>query len=299
MNITTKSGKPVNYGNYQEYGYWFSKEPVTANIQVTDPLSGIGQAEVVVLDADGEVVQKEADVPNGQTPYWEQDIMLPDNGSEFDGTIIVNVKDRLENTDAQSGNVIVESEQAHQAQEPVQMEILTEPGRIVDGEAYYRSDVQVKYIFTDKISGLGKMFLKAGSELTEETNYLEQAGTDRTESPGQPITLTCEWEGTIMAEHNNQNDVPVLATVIDNAGYEDQVEKKIHIDTTVPEIMVEYDKNDPVNERFYQEARTATVSIKERNFAADDVEFLVTGTDGVRPVIGESELFGLFAEKGV
>lgn len=161
---------------------------------------------MVVLDADGEVVQKEADVPNGQTPYWEQDIMLPDNGSEFDGTIIVNVKDRLENTDAQSGNVIVESEQAHQAQEPVQMEILTEPGRIVDGEAYYRSDVQVKYIFTDKISGLGKMFLKAGSELTEETNYLEQAGTDRTESPGQPITLTCEWEGTIMAEHNNQND---------------------------------------------------------------------------------------------
>lgn len=77
--------------------------------------------------------------------------------------------------------------------------------------------------------------------------------------------------------------VPVLATVIDNAGYEDQVEKKIHIDTTAPEITVEYDKNDPVNERFYQEARTATVSIKERNFAADDVEFLVTGTDGVRP----------------
>lgn len=71
------------------------------------------------------------------------------------------------------------------------------------------------------------------------------------------------------------------------AGYEDQVEKKIHIDTTAPEITVEYDKNDPVNERFYQEARTATVSIKERNFAADDVEFLVTGTDGVRPVIGE------------
>ena len=287
MNITTKSGEPVRYGNYQEYGYWFAKEPVTANIQVADPLSGIGQAEVVVLDADGEVVQKEADALSNQTSCWERNIVLPDNGSEFNGTIVVKVEDRLENTDAQSGSVIVESVQAHQTQEPVQMEILTEPGRIVDGEAYYRSDVQVKFIFTDKISGLGKMFLKAGSELTEETNYLEQAGTDRTESPGQPITLTCEWEGTIMAEHNNQNDVPVLAIVIDNAGYEDQVEKKIHIDTTVPEITVEYDKNDPVNERFYQEARTATVSIKERNFAADDVEFLVTGTDGVRPVIGE------------
>ena len=107
MNITTKSGEPVNYGNYQEYGYWFSKEPVTARIQVTDPLSGIGQAEVVVLDADGEVVQKEADVPNGQTPCWEQSIVLSDNGSEFDGTIIVNVKDRLENTDAQSGSCLL------------------------------------------------------------------------------------------------------------------------------------------------------------------------------------------------
>ena len=314
MNITTKSGEPVSYGNYQEYGYWFSKEPVTANIQVTDPLSGIRQAEVVILDADGEVVQKElfdcemegmsgerdeisldgeaemqneTDTLHSQILCWEQSIVLPDNGSEFDGTIIVNVEDRLENTDAQNGSVIVESEQAHQTQEPVQMEILTEPGRTVDGEAYYRSDVQVKYIFTDKISGLGKTFLKAGIELTEETNYLEQAGTDRIGSPKLPVTYTYEWEGTIAAEDNNQNDVPVLATVIDNAGYEDQVEKKIHIDTTIPEITVEYDKNDPVNERFYREARTATVSIKERNFAADDVEFLVTGTGGVRPMIGE------------
>ena len=314
MNITTKSGEPVSYGNYQEYGYWFSKEPVTANIQVTDPLSGIRQAEVLILDADGEVVQKElfdcemeglsgerdeisldgeaemqneTDTLRSQILCWEQSIVLPDNGSEFDGTIIVNVEDRLENTDAQNGSVIVESEQAHQTQEPVQMEILTEPGRTVDGEAYYRSDVQVKYIFTDKISGLGKTFLKAGVELTEETNYLEQTGTDRIGSPKLPVTYTYEWEGTIAAEDNNQNDVPVLATVIDNAGYEDQVEKKIHIDTTIPEITVEYDKNDPVNERFYREARTATVSIKERNFAADDVEFLVTGTDGVRPMIGE------------
>lgn len=27
--------------------------------------------------------RKKQDVPNGQTPYWEQDIMLPDNGSEL------------------------------------------------------------------------------------------------------------------------------------------------------------------------------------------------------------------------
>ena len=304
MSFTTESGETISYGNYKEHGCWFSKEPVTARIQVADSLSGIGQAEVVILDADGEVIrtekfecepenndgeedESEEDAADAQIFNWEQSIVLPDNGSEFDGTIIVNVEDRLENTDAQNGSVIVESEQAHQTQEPVQMEILTEPGRTVDGEAYYRSDVQVKYIFTDKISGLGKTFLKAGIELTEETNYLEQAGTDRIESPKLPVTYTYEWEGTIAAEDNNQNDVPVLATVIDNVGYEDQVEKKIHIDTTIPEITVEYDKNDPVNERFYREARTATVSIKERNFAADDVEFLVTGTGGVRPMIGE------------
>ena len=103
----------------------------------------------------------------------------------------------------------------------------------MDGEAYYCSDVQVKYIFTDNISGLGKTFLKAGVELTEETNYLEQAGTDRIR-----VTRTAGYispvsgKEPLAAEHNNQNDVPVLATVIDNAGYEDQVEKKIHIDTT-------------------------------------------------------------------
>ncbi len=314
IHFTTQSGEPVSYGNYQEYGYWFSKEPVTARIQVTEPLSGIGQAEVVIIDADGEVVQKklfdcemegmsgerdeisldgeeeiqnEADAPRSQTPCWEQSIVLPDNGTEFDGTIIVNVEDRLNNTDSQTGCVIVESEQVHQTQTPIRMEILTEPGRVVDGEAYYRSDVQVKYAFEDEISGLQKLSLKAGNELTEEKNYLKQAGTDRTGSPNLPITYTYEWEGTIAAEHNNQNDVSVSATVVDNTGYEDQIEEKLHIDTTVPEITVEYDKNDPANERFYQESRTATVSIKERNFDANDVEFLITGTDGVRPTIGE------------
>jgi len=304
MDFITQSGEPVSYGNYQEYGYWFSKEPVTAKIQVTDSLSGIGQAEVVILDADGEVIrterfecepensdeeqdESEADIVRGQASCWEQSIVLPDKGTEFDGTILINVKDRLGNKDSENGSIIVESEHAHQTQIPVQLEILTEPGRMVDGEAYYRSDVRVKYVFTDEISGLRKLSLKAGNELAEAKNYLEQAGTDRTESPGQSITHTFEWEGTIMAEHNNQNDVSVSATVVDNAGYEDQIDEKLHIDTTVPEITVEYDKNDPVNERFYREPRTAMVSIKERNFAVEDVEFLITGTDGVRPNIGE------------
>ena len=309
MHFTTPSGDPVSYGNYQEYGYWFSKEPVTAKTQITDPFSGIGQAEVVILDADGEVIrtekferepensdgeedESEEGTADDQTSYWEQSIGLPENGTEFNGTILINVEDRLENTDSQNGSIIVESEQAHQTQTPIQMEILTEPGRMVDGEAYYRSDVRVKYVFTDEISGLRTLSIKAGNELTEEKNYLEQAGTDRTESPGQPITHTFEWEGTIAAEHNNQNDVSVSATVVDNAGYEDQIDEKLHIDTTVPEITVEYDKNDPINERFYQEPRTATVSIKERNFAVEDVEFLITGTDGVRPAIGEWTSFG-------
>ena len=304
MHFTTPSGEPVSYGNYQEYGYWFSKEPVTARVQVTDPLSGIGQAEVVVLDADGEVIrtekfecepensdgeeaESEENAADGQISNWEQSIVLPDNGTEFNGTILINVEDRMRNKASQNGSIIVESEQVHQTQAPIQMEILTEPGRMVDGEAYYRSDVRVKYVFKDEITGLRKLSLKAGDELAEEKNYLEQTGTDRTEVPRQSITHNYEWEGTIVAEHNNQNDVVISATVMDNAGYEDQIEEKLHIDITAPEITVEYDKNDPVNERFYREPRTATVSIKERNFAAEDVEFLIISTDGVRPSIGE------------
>lgn len=54
---------------------------------------------------------------------------------------------------------------------------------------------------------------------------------------------------------------------------------------TKPEIRVTYDRNQPERDGLYREPRTATVTVKERNFDPGDVEFFITNTEGSLPEI--------------
>ena len=78
----------------------------------------------------------------------------------------------------------------------------------------------------------------------------------------------------------------VSAGYTDNAGYADSVTRSYHIDVTPPEIMVEYEPAEPVQGKYYNQERTAVVTIRERNFDERDVDFQITGTDGAFPEIG-------------
>ena len=55
---------------------------------------------------------------------------------------------------------------------------------------------------------------------------------------------------------------------------------------TKPELTVTYDLNTPIRENCYREPRTATITIKERNFDPRDVEFRITNGDGPVPAPG-------------
>ena len=61
-----------------------------------------------------------------------------------------------------------------------------------------------------------------------------------------------------------------------SAGY-DQMEK-FTIDKTVPEISVFYDNNRARNENYYNETRTATVTVREHNFNPADVKAAITAS---------------------
>lgn len=53
------------------------------------------------------------------------------------------------------------------------------------------------------------------------------------------------------------------------------------IDRTLPEIIVSYDNNDVKNNRFYQNNRTATISIKEKNFNPSDIQISLKKKVGI------------------
>lgn len=100
------------------------------------------------------------------------------------------------------------------------------------------------------------------------------------------------WTGniTIDAKKFNSNNVVVTVTAVDNAGNEHKVSTKkgdIKIDATAPVIDVTYDNNNADNSKYFNNDRTATIVVTERNFKSDDVQVKITNTDGVIPKLGE------------
>ena len=84
---------------------------------------------------------------------------------------------------------------------------------------------------------------------------------------------------TVDAEKNNSNDVRILLTAEDNAGNVTSMEYSIKIDITKPIINIEYDKNAADSGTFFRESRRATITVKERNFAASRVNITLRATD--------------------
>ena len=102
------------------------------------------------------------------------------------------------------------------------------------------------------------------------------AGSKHQQSMNQNITID--------STKNNSNKVTVKVSVEDQAGNTESAEQEVEIDVTKPKISVEYD---PENSEsvYYKDIRTATVTIRERNFDPNGVIFDIHNTDGEEPQI--------------
>lgn len=84
----------------------------------------------------------------------------------------------------------------------------------------------------------------------------------------------------------NSNDVRVQVFAEDMAGNEAESQiTQLKIDVTAPSVTVSWDRNDPMNGRYYKDTRTAVVTVKDRNFDPEQVRFTITGTGGASPYI--------------
>ncbi|MBE6808056.1 MAG: hypothetical protein E7524_01160 [Ruminococcaceae bacterium] len=93
-------------------------------------------------------------------------------------------------------------------------------------------------------------------------------------------------ELTVKGNHNN---MALLIELTDRAGNTSYDYYVFGIDATAPVIKVEYNddkaKNDTEYTDHFSTDRTATITITERNFRAEDVVFAITNTDKVIPAI--------------
>ena len=78
--------------------------------------------------------------------------------------------------------------------------------------------------------------------------------------------LATEMKNTINIT-NNSNDIEVKVTLVDRASHESTKSYKLSIDKTKPEIEISYKNNDVQNGKYYQDDRTATVTVRELNLS--------------------------------
>lgn len=96
------------------------------------------------------------------------------------------------------------------------------------------------------------------------------------------------WNGDIVipASQFNSNDVKVQAHAIDFSGnqYDSEV-VELKIDTTAPVATISFDNNSPLNGKYYNATRTATITVKDRNFNPDEVSLNITNTHGTSAIV--------------
>ncbi len=159
----------------------------------------------------------------------------------------------------------------------------------------YNEDIHLRITAEDPISGdtysgLEHVWYRvtvAGNTSYEETIHLLDLRENDAEKYQAPEKRTFTKDITIPASANyNSNDIKVQAFVTDfSQNTEESDIMSLKMDITDPTINVTYDLNSPLNDRYYNQTRTATVTVTERNFDPSAVRFNITNTDGTQPTI--------------
>lgn len=200
-------------------------------------------------------------------------------------TVYIKITDNAGNVTYISTNGMIIDDTAPE-EERIAPEITVTPEQPING--LYNGDVDVDITVTDPT--VGDTFAGLKTIRYQVTNMGEVTQDEVLYSFDKTPTkdnLLQTWSGTITvdSELNNSNDVKIIIYAVDNAGNESKDSVSIQIDITDPEIHISYNNNAPDSGSYYNNDRTATITVTERNFNADDVKVTITNTDGVIPKI--------------
>lgn len=257
---------------------------VTIEVKVTDPaVNGVasgfedGGITVVITDSNGKSMQvpaftwQKAEGENGCV--WTGEFVL-ENGQGFDNnefTVEVNAKDKAGNAAEPVSKILAIDTQA-----PVVDISFVDNGHqtgkyftgkrvatiTVEDRNFEQEDIEI--VITNKYGAIPAV-----------SGWTRNAGEDGISDNKTTYTATIEFtaDGAYTLEivscgddaGNKGNDVKVNEFIIDN---------------DAPAVTVTYTNNDARNDRYFKEARTATITITEQNFDENLVEITQTAAQG-------------------
>lgn len=153
-------------------------------------------------------------------------------------------------------------------------------------QGIYDKDVPFTIDVTDPTQGETYSGLKSVRYEVLNNGVITQSGdfNNQLTNPSARVKSIHE-ERIVYGAQNNSNHVTIKVYVEDYSGNQSEASRDLKIDMTDPEVQITYDLNNPSNGKYYNATRTATVSVRERNFDPDAVDFTITNTDGTMPSI--------------
>lgn len=266
-----KEGQPISVDD--RYGFYF-QGATRVDISVSDgaPSAGFKHVTYTLRNADGSV-NKTGTV---EVNAGKARVTIPNN---FKGYISATVTDNVKHTSPERKPSGVITEDANWSVRTTDVSISTPETRYRDrdGGLLYNSDTTASVPVSVPVSGLRDITWGIGNETLGSARVtpegtLSGAGWSTRSKDKNLVT------GVIgnLPISGNSNSMDIWVTVTDRAGHKTTERHQVSIDKDAPIINVSYNQTN--ESTYYNSNRTATISIRERNFNPADVN--ITGTAG-------------------
>lgn len=239
--------------------------------------------------------------PKNSTFDFENECVVKDNASQFYGCVHPNGA-VIENADKHMDTSSIEITMPETSYSQAYSNSFTDKNRQLDGTPDYDTAKNVplynkggfnvvNVTVKDTYSGIKSVecvLKENGNDTTVASYSSDNVNNWTVNKETKDINLVTEVSNKKIAIDGNHNDMVLEVILTDNAGNVSYDYVMFGIDKTAPVINVAYDNNNGDvksnnGSTYFNADRTATVTISERNFDPEKVEFTIANAEGNAP----------------
>ncbi|MGF2714571.1 Ig-like domain repeat protein [Bacillus cereus] len=262
-----KEGESITVDE-SSYGFYFKNGVgVQVNVEDANASSGLKELTFRLHNVNGNVSEQVVPIQNG-VAYAN----IPEN---FKGQVKAVATDNVGNKSDQAkpSGVITENANWHVNSSNLTLTLPPTDYKTADGQPLYNKDVNVAFNLADSTSGFRNVNWGIDGKVVGNTDISNGGGMtgygfDITNRDSNLITGL----KSVGVVSENRNNIKVNLASTDRVGHASSNEVAFSIDKDAPVLSLSYDSEDGDNS-YFNHNRTATLTIKERNFRASDVQF--------------------------
>lgn len=278
---------------YKSYQY-FGQEQFRVSVSARDDVSGVQMISYCFREESEKENQKnyaeETAVicQNEKTDVRKENLLeycieIRVNQKDFKGRIYVQAENFAgqKSEEVSSSGLLLASRTMHKHSSALSFEL--SEAEYTDEEAkikYYRNPVAVTAKGEDSHAGIAQFKVWAGDG--KKIIIEKKADRRKDEDIRYQETLTMDIKPDKFQESSKEQPVEIEASLTDNSGYVSTgkyKEYRVVVDDVQPKIQVVYGTNSAKNGKYYNCTRTATVTVRDRNFNPDSVRWEIAGSN--------------------